>query len=310
MRCLWLGFVGVMAVAGIVRGDDNTSAADQKFAEAMKLREAGKEPDACVRFKESYALNPNAIGTILNIARCAEEEGKTGTAVRMFTEARDRAREQNLKPQTEAAEQHLGQLVDHVPHLALAFVEPLPPEAKIVVADRVVDAGSAGDIIVDPGDVRVVISAPGRVPYETTVKFEPKGDHEHKAISVPKLAYPTTIKNGRRTAGKVTAVAGAAIALGGVVIGIVARRDYNNATGPTHCTDLGSVRACDTEQLNAANRARDVGNIGTIVGLTGVAIGAAGVALWMLSPNRDEHAVAIVPTLSPTEAGLAAVGRF
>jgi hypothetical protein len=314
MRFL-LGVALVATAAGTARADeahaDDASAADLKFEEAMKLRDQGKIQEACARFDDSLALNPNAIGTILNVARCAEDAGKTGTAVRWFTEARDRAREQNLKPQMKAAEDHLAKLVDHVPHLAIAFAEPLPPDGKIVVDGRMIDNKQTGDLIVDPSDVKVVVSAPGRVPWETTVRFSPKGDHEHQAIAVPKLGYPMTIKNTRRTVGRVLVGSGVAAVAGGIVIGLVARSKYRNATA-SGCSDIPgtSLRACDEATLGAANTARTIGNIGTVVGISGLVLVATGATLWWLSPKRDEHAIAIVPTLTPTEAGVAAVGRF
>ena len=308
MRFL-LGVALVATAVGTVRADD-LSDADLKFEEAMKLREHGKIQEACARFDDSLALNPNAIGTILNVARCAEDAGKIGTAVRWFTEARDRAREQNLKPQAKAAEDHLAKLVGHVPHLAIAFAEPLPPDGKVVVDGRMIDSKQAGDIIVDPSDVKVVVSAPGRVPWETTVKFAPKGDHEHQAIAVPKLGYPMTIKNTRRTVGRVLVGSGAAAVAGGVVIGLVARSKYRNATA-SGCSEIPgtNLRACDEATLGAANTARTIGNIGTVVGVSGLVLVATGATLWWLS-RRDEHPIAIVPTLTPTEAGVAAVGRF
>ena len=73
--------------------------ADQKFDQAQKLREAGKLDESCKLFRESLKLNPNAIGTLLNVARCDEEQGKIASAVRGFTDARQRAAEQHLAPQ-------------------------------------------------------------------------------------------------------------------------------------------------------------------------------------------------------------------
>ena len=89
---------------------DAAKTADEKFEAAGKLRDAGKIKESCAMYADSLALNPNAIGTILNVARCAEEDGKVATAIRYFTDARDRAREQNLGPQLAAAEEHLAKL--------------------------------------------------------------------------------------------------------------------------------------------------------------------------------------------------------
>jgi hypothetical protein len=312
MRTLLLGCAILVIATGIVRADD-VKGADEKFEEGKKLREAGKVKEACDAFSASLALNPNAIGTILNVARCAEESGKTGTAVRLFTDAKNRAGEQQLDPQQKAAEEHLAKLVDHVPHLAIAFAEPLPSDGKIAVDDRVIDAASAGDVIVDPTTVKIVVSAPGRVTFETTVTFDPKGDHEHKAISVPKLAYPVAVTNTRRTVGKIMAGTGGAIYASGVVIALIARSRWKTAT--KDCTN----NVCDESTTTGGHPFQDahdayaLGNDATYISIVGLAIAGAGVALWFLSPsheNKEERRTAIVPIVTPGEAGVAAIGRF
>jgi hypothetical protein len=296
----------LVLVTSVAHADDG-SQADAKFEEAQKLREQGKVKEACEAFAASLALNPNAIGTILNVARCAEESGRTGSAVRWFTGARARAREQGLDPQRQAAEEHLAKLVDHVPHLSIAFVEPPPPDAKIVVDDQLVDMNAAADVIVDPTTIKVVVSAPGRVSFETTVAFDPKGDHEREAISVPKLGYPVTVKNTRRTVGKVMTIGGGVIVVGSVLIGYLAKRQYDGAV--VHCS-TAEKPVCNEPDYGTAKEAIRNGNIGTGVGIAGIGIVVAGAALWFLSPSHEEHGVAIVPVLGPTEAGIAAIHRF
>ena len=85
--------IGALLFASVAFADDAKTTADEKFEAASKLRDAGKTAEACAMFNEALTLNPNAIGTILNVARCAEEEGKVATAIRYFSDARDRARD-------------------------------------------------------------------------------------------------------------------------------------------------------------------------------------------------------------------------
>src|SRR5690349_1659917 len=121
----------VLTAATLARADNTT--ADDKFQAAQKLRDHGETKQACALFREALAQNRDAIGTILNVARCAAEEGKLGSAVRLFTDARDRAHEQGLDPQREAAEQHLAALRDRAPHLAVAFAEAPSRDTKLMI---------------------------------------------------------------------------------------------------------------------------------------------------------------------------------
>ncbi|MEO8845068.1 MAG: tetratricopeptide repeat protein [Kofleriaceae bacterium] len=297
--------IGALLFASVAFADDPKTTADEKFAAASKLRDAGKTQEACAMFDESLELNPNAIGTILNVARCAEEEGKVATAIRYFSDARDRAREQNLAPQLSAAEDHLAKLIPRQSHLAITFAETYPADAKLVVAGRVVDFSAANDIVVDPGPTEVVVSAPGRVPYSSTVQVP---ESQHKALAVPKLGYPVTTCSSCRTIGKVGVAIGAAAVVTSVVLGFKSHSDWKDAV--KSCTGTGTP-VCPPDQVNLVTDARTLGNVGTVVGIAGGVLAIGGAALWYFSPHADsrEH-LAIIPMVSPTEAGFAAFARF
>ena len=288
---------------------DDAKTADEKFEAASKLRDAGKANEACTLFEESLKLNPNAIGTILNVARCAEEEGKVATAIRYFSDARDRAREQSLAPQLAAAEEHLTKLIPRQSHLAITFAETYPADAKLVVAARVVDFSAANDIVVDPGPTEVVVSAPGRVPYSSTVQVP---ESQHKTLAVPKLGYPVTSCSSCRTIGKVGVAIGAAAVATSVLLGFKSHGDWSDATKMANgCVGAGTL-VCPQTQVDKVNDARTLGNIGTAVGIAGGVIAIGGAALWYFSPHAVDSGerMAIVPVVTPTEAGFAALGHF
>jgi hypothetical protein len=302
----WL-VLGVLASATAYADDAKT--ADEKFEQASKLRDAGKTTEACALFDESLHLNPNAIGTILNVARCAEESGKVATAIRYFSDARDRAREQSLTPQLTAAEDHLAKLIPRESHLAITFAETYPAEAKLVVGGRVVDFSAASDIVVDPGQTQVVVSAPGRVPFSTNVEV---AEAQHQSVAVPKLRYPVTLCASCRAIGQAgVAAGGVAFAFAVVYGGFYSHHEWNQAD-KTKCTGSGDTMVCPPDTVDAINKARSAGDIGTAIGVAGIALTLGGLALWYFSPpsqQTKEH-MAIVPMVSPTEAGLAAITRF
>jgi hypothetical protein len=295
----------VVALAGVAHADD-VPLADQKFDQAQKLREAGKIAESCALFRESLQLNPNAIGTLLNVARCDEEQGKVASALRGFKDARDRAGEQNLGPQHDAAEQHMHALVDRVPHLALAFAAELPPGAEIVVDDRAVDPNTAGDVLVDPGSVHVVVSAPGYVTFETHVQVVERG---RKAVVVPKLAPPVVVKNPRRLVGKIVTFVGGGAFVASVGIGIGAKVDYDHTIAS--CTTRNGATICDPDTSNHANNDHTLGNLATGIAIGGIAVAVAGAALWYFSPTREQRPYpTVTPVLAPGQAGAVATWAF
>lgn len=298
--------IGALLVASAAFAGDAKTTADEKFEAASKLRDAGKVKEACALFTESLELNPNAIGTILNVARCAEEDGKVATAIRYFSDARDRAREQSLAPQLSAAEEHLAKLIPRQSHLAITFAETYPSDAKLVVAGRVVDFSAASDIIVDPGPTEVVVSTPGRVPYSSKVDVP---ESQHRSLAVPKLGYPVTSCSSCRTIGKVGVAIGAAAVVTSIVLGIKSHGEWSDAT--KGCMTVGGTLVCPQPLVDRVNDARTLGNVGTVVGVAGGILVIGGAALWYFSPHASsgEH-LAIIPVVSPTEAGFAAFARF
>jgi Tfp pilus assembly protein PilF len=123
--CLVL--VASVAAANPAVRDDDKLEADRPFAEGRALLDQGKRKEACEKFDLSIRKDPRAVGTMLNLGLCAEEAGQVATAVRYYTEARARARDQDLKEHQAAAENKLALLAPRVPHLAIVLPASAPP---------------------------------------------------------------------------------------------------------------------------------------------------------------------------------------
>jgi hypothetical protein len=306
MRCL-VALSIVVGTYGVAVAEDDPQKADRLFDEAQKLREAGKTADACKKYDEALSYNHNAVGTLLNVALCNEEAGKYASAVRYYTQARDLAREHNLAEHRKAAEEKLAINAPLVSHLAIAFAEQTA-DMKLVIDDNIVPLDKSEDIVIDPGSHHVVVTAPGRVPYETTVEV---AKSSAKAVAVPKLGYPVTVKKGRRTVGIILTASGVAMVGTGIGLGLYARSTYNSQIGEgKRCTTEDPPR-CDSEGYRITNDARTFGTFGTWIGIGGVAVAGLGAYLWLFGPKATaERDVAIVPTLAPESAGITAFGRF
>ncbi|MEO8552970.1 MAG: hypothetical protein ABI678_23520, partial [Kofleriaceae bacterium] len=234
----WVVLVSLIAASAPALADD-VKLADEKFA-AGKAIEKTDFAGACKLYEEALGLNPNAIGVLLNVAACQEKAGKIATAIRQFTDVRDRAREQSSPEYIEIAEKELATLVARAPHLAIALSESYTADAKLLVANNVIDFATASDILVDPGEVPIVVSAPGRVSYTTKIQI---AEGEHKAVAVPELGYPVTACRWCRTLGKSAVAVGGASLAAGIVIGLISHSRWNDATAA--CSHRGDEIICD-----------------------------------------------------------------
>jgi hypothetical protein len=275
---------------------DDVKVAEELFARAQERRAAGDEAGACSLFEESRSRNPNAVGTILNVALCDEKAGKLASAVRRFRDARDRAREQQLDEHRVAAEQHLTDLAGRIGYLTLAFVEKPTAATRIELDGQAIENSVGTEILVDAGSHTIHVSAPGRVPFDATVAL---AAGEHEALAVPVLAAPTRSK----FLGKVVTAGGVTLVATASVVALVALRRYNSAFDEGLCM-TGAPPRCGPEGYDRTRSAQRLGTTATIVGAVGVTAVVVGMYFW-LRPDRQRDRSALVPTVTSDGVGLA-----
>lgn len=288
--------------------------ADKLFQEALALKEAGKAAEACAKFEQALSSNNNAVGTLLNVAKCDEDAGRIATAVKRYSQARDIAREHSMDEHRTAAEGRIAAIGDRVPRLTVAFTERLEG-MKLVIDDEVVpsDAETTNELRLDPGTRHIVVTAPGRLPYSVNVELK---ESKLAVIAIPKLGHPVTVTKARRTVGKILTFSGAALAGTGVLLGWIANRDYEAYVGPSGsmkaCTQESpsSTPLCNAEGYQHTGEARQLGLVGSIVGIGGLAALGLGVVLWFTAPQETAQRISVVPAVTSDSAGIAAVGRF
>ena len=286
--------------------DDKKTQADQLFDEGVALREKGMFKEACQKFDEAMKRDERAVGTILNLALCAEKFEKYASAVKLYSEARDRAHEQGLTEHEKAAIDHIGVLAPQVSHLTITLAEALP-STKVLVDDTVVPVADLTKYPIDAGERAIVVSAPGRLPYETKVTIAIGKD---AALAVPALGQAVTVSS-RKTIGKIVAISGGVLFVASIGLGAWGKSSYD------HQFDIGAcdhaTNRCTPAGNTATSRARTIGNTGTVVGAIGIAAAGVGVWLWLTAPTAEAptaNHVAFVPTATPDQIGFAAVGRF
>jgi len=289
--------------------DTNIKEADELFARGLALRETNLE-QSCTLFRQSLVKNPQAIGTLMNVALCDEKLGKIASAVERFSEARDRANEGNLPEYATEAETHIRALSGDIPKVTIRFLGERPAGTRILIGERVIAPELYAEnkqVNVDPGELVIVVSAPGRLAYETKMLINKT---EEKAIEVPELKKGVTVKSSRRTIGLVTTAAGGAAIVTSLVLGLVANNIYDK-NYDKGCNAADGDDVCDAEEQSQTERARTIGTVGTVVAVVGVAATGVGLYLWLTAPKEStERRVTVVPTVTPESAGLTAIGRF
>jgi hypothetical protein len=136
--------------------------ADAVFTEAMQLRSAGRDAEACPKFAESQRLAP-AVGVTLYLADCYERTGRTASAWREFRGAEKLARDHNDK-RADVAAQRAAALESGLYRLTVE-----PPVGASGVEVQIDGAAMTADslnvaLAVDPGDHVVTVTAPGQAP--------------------------------------------------------------------------------------------------------------------------------------------------
>jgi hypothetical protein len=294
---------------------EDKAEADRLFEEGRQLVAKGDRAGGCKLFDQSIAKDPRAVGTMLNVGLCREEGGAIASAMRVYAEARDRARDQSLAEHREAAERKLAMLAPRVPHLAISLPGDAPAQTRVLVDDLVLARDQLDDVLVDPGHHNVVVTAPGKLAFETAVDIK---ESEHRQVRVPALEGKTIIvePDSRRAYGKLGVGVGAALGVFALGLGFYARaqywdqfpaasRDGKDAADPQHhCFTLDGTRHCDPEGASKTHTAHVVANVATGTGIVSALVIGAGVYLWLTGPKGVQVDV------GGDHAGVTATVRF
>ena len=306
MGILRNALVVLTLLASRAHADIDIKEADRLFAVGLSLRDTNRE-QSCKYFRDSLEKNPQAIGTLMNVALCDELLGKIASAHARFSEALDRAKEGNLPDYVEEADAKIKALKDDLPHVTIKFLGERPTGTRVLIGDIVVTQTQLDNneqVAVDPGELVIIVSAPGRLAYETRMMI---GKKETKPIEVPELKKGVTVKSSsRRQIGIITTAAGAGLVITGQVLALVARSRYKKAKKDGCVMDI-----CEPDAQADIESAMTLGDVGTGVSIAGIVAAGVGAYLWITAPkDPTEKRVTFVPNVTPESAGITAVGRF
>ncbi len=319
----------VLSSVSLAQAPAPATRAEQLFRHARAMLAEKNYVDACPLLEQSHRLEP-ALGTLLNLADCFENIGRSASAYRAFTAAAEWAAKNGETKRKEVAQQRAQALEPKLSRVTIVLAEPVPGATAAVttvdgaaVETWVIDART---VPLDAGAYRVTVFAPGRrsmqkgfevssTPAAVTVSFEAL-EREAPVIAQPPLPAvvivapvvapkPSPVRRVS-TAGVVTLTAGAVVLAAstagliwsGDVLTRVARQQPGGPDAAAPTVTRGEFNLA--QPLQAASVA------GAIVG--GLAV-VTGVTLLIVNANQSAPLEAGL-SLSPTGAGVSLRGVF
>lgn len=302
-----LAIAAVLAVTRIAAADpSDPSEAAASFQRGRELAREGRYPEACVEFARSYALDA-ALGTAVNLADCLERQGKLRRAWELFDLV---ARSpQEVQSRARLARERADALAARLATVVVTLREPAAPGLALRVAGRAVAPAAEIRELVDPSDVEVVASLPGRRPFRITLHAVAGATVAADIPSVlPPLDEPAP--RTRRTylylAGGLGA-AGAVVLATSAVLGLGARSAYRDALG-SDCLPMNIAGAAGYDRCKArVDRAGVRADHATLVAIGGGVLAAAAVAVFLAAPRET---IQVAPLATGRALGLGVAGRF
>lgn len=276
---------------------DNRARAQQLFDSALADAEAGNLASACPKFLASQEADPKT-STLLNLAACYEKNGQTASAWGAYREAEGLARKISRSDWETTARAHAVALEPKLMKLTIQVPEPSRVSGLMVMRDGAhIAVGEWGvGIPVDPGEHVVTATAPGHVSWESRVSVrETMGT---VAVPVLELLPPAPIElavtpppdrplvpgswwTPMRTTGVVVAGVGVVGLVTGTILGLAAKRTYDDAFA--RCNN--GAAGCPADAVSDADSAYGKANGATVVFVAGACFAAGGAALILLSPS-------------------------
>ncbi|WP_434041903.1 tetratricopeptide repeat protein [Sorangium cellulosum] len=310
----------VLALGGAVLlacPDASAQARDPAAAEALfdagRTALQAKDYDAaCPKFRESYELDP-APGALLNLADCEEKRGRVASAWSIFRQlARDLPPTDDRRP---IAQARATALEGRVPRLTIRLAPGAPADTAVQRGGIPVGAGSLGaPLPVDPGEVHVTASAPGRTQKTFTVQLAEGAQTELLVApeapaagggagpALPPKESPQGASSSTwKTAGWISAGVGV-VGIGvGAVFGLRAIGKMDDAD--PYCNEKN---VCAAEGIRLQKQGATAGTISTVAFLVGAAALGAGAVLVFTAPSSGPASSAPRATLRVVPGGAVA----
>jgi hypothetical protein len=290
---LGVAVVACLGIAPVTAHAQDEAAARALFSDGRRLMKGGHYEEACAKFEAAKKLYTSS-GLLLNLADCHEHVNRTASAWAEFGDAAFAASSSGRGTDEAEAKRRQAALEPKLTRVAIRVNAPVQDEVVRRDGAPIDRAAWESAIPVDPGQHTLTAEATGHTPWSTTINATEPG--KTVTIEVPALAEvphtDTKISDAAPTApveappsgpppGKTQrtigiVVGGAGIVAMGVsgVLGLMAKSQYDTATGET-----GSAR--HTDSVSASNLA----DVASVVLVAGAVATAAGAVLWLTAPR-------------------------
>jgi hypothetical protein len=162
----------------------NEAVAQALFDEGKRLNDQGKAHEACLKFAASQREEP-ALGTLLRLAICDEEDGKKAKAWAEFRDAAAQAERRQEKERASFAKGRASALEGNLHWITVTMAAP-PPDLRLKLDGGDVDAALLGTpLALDPGDHSFEASAHGKRTWACRLSVAPRPGREW--LDVPSL---------------------------------------------------------------------------------------------------------------------------
>lgn len=245
------------------------------FYEARNLMQKGNFKDACPKLEESLRLD-YGIGTEFNLADCYEHVGKTASAWSGFLNVASQAKTQNQAQREKVARDRAKALEPKLPKMVIEV--PAPPNGVEVKRDGVIvgQAAWGTPVPVDPGTHKVVVTAPGKQSWETSVNAT--------EASTTRVTVPRDLPNAPVAAVAPTTPAAKA------PVAVVPPPASTSTTTTTVSEPAPSNAPTDFPEpvVEHGNTQRTLGWVTTGIGVVGLGVGA-GFGLNSMAKRRESN---------------------
>ena len=289
----------------------DSATAESLFNEALAMLANKKPAEACPKLEASQRLDPG-VGTLLYLADCYQQMGRTASAWGTFREAAYMAKDRKDDREGVAVDSAKG-LEPKLSYLTVEVTAAPGVTLEIKRDGKIIsDALWNTAIPVDPGAHTVEASAPGKKPWSTS--FNIADGPRQESVVVPKLedapvapdapppvplsAPPAELPQGsstQKTAGWVLLGVGSAGLITGGILALLARGDDKSANA--ECRP-DRVRLCNPAGVELGNSAHSKATWAGVSAGIGLAAVGAGVTLLLTAPSASAQASAGGTSLS------------
>jgi hypothetical protein len=275
----------VTSLASAQSGDSRVLA-QSLFQEGKRLLDAGKIDPACEKLEESQKLDP-AGGTLLNLARCHELQGKIATAWTDFQGVLEMSKRARRPDRMAHAKKKIDELGPKVPYLTLRYAGTAPLPGLKVRLDGVALSAATLDtsLALDPGEHVVSAEAEGHEPFEARVTL---AEREKKTVAIgplepvrkapPPRPEPVSSRPGWLLPTAIV-TGGLGLAAHLVTLGTGVRALDLGKEGEAACPGL----ACSQAGLDAVESGRDFATAADVSLVIGIVLGAGSATLFAVN---------------------------